>query len=312
MQPGFEAAVGDIGAAPLVSVVTPFFNAQRFLAEAIESVLAQTFSAWELVLVDDGSQDDSAGIAKEYVRRDPHRIRYLAHEGNRNRGKSVSRNLGIAHAKGSLLTFLDADDVFLPDKLSRQVVLLKRYPQAVMAYGTTQYWVTWDPRIRSRKGDRLGKLGVLPDRLYLPPDLLEAYLRDPGIVPCICGLLARTDVVRTKGAFDEQIQNLFEDQVLLVKLLLAGPVFVESGCGERYRQHAGSSSAQAIAAGEYHPTRGNPARLVFLEWLKAYIVQCNVNSPALQRALAGAFRPYQYPRLYRALHPFLQFLSRFK
>jgi glycosyltransferase involved in cell wall biosynthesis len=290
--------------APLISVITPFLNGKRFLEEAIQSVLAQTLSAFELLLIDDGSTDGSSVLARDYAARFPGQIRYFDHTGHTNRGKSVSRNLGIAHARGAHLTFLDADDVFLPRKLEGQAQLLARYPQAVMVYGTTEYWVTWDTQRKERvgNGDRCGRLGVTPERLYSPPELLVAYLRDPGIVPCICGLLARTTIVKATGAFDENIQELFEDQIFLVKMLMSGPVYVESGCGERYRQHADSSSARAVASGRYHPVRANPARLAYLEWLQCYLERHGVMSRNLQRALSAALRPYRYPKIHSALH----------
>jgi glycosyltransferase involved in cell wall biosynthesis len=298
--------------APLVSVITPFLDAERFLEEAIQSVLAQTLSSCELLLIDDGSTDGSSALARDYAARFPEKVRYFEHTGHANRGKSVSRNLGIAVARGSHLTFLDADDVFLPRKLEGQVRLLARYDAAVMVYGTTEYWFSWDPvrQSRSGKADRRGRIGVSAERLYAPPELLVAYLRDPGIVPCICGLLARTAIVRSTGAFDEHIQDLFEDQIFLVKMLLSGPVYVESGCGERYRQHADSSSARAVAAGRYHPLRANPARRAYLEWLQGYLEECGLMSETLWHALNGAFRPYRYPKTYRALHSFKELVSR--
>lgn len=288
---------------PLISVITPFLNAERFLEEAIQSVLAQTLSAFELLLIDDGSTDGSSAMARDYAARFPAQIRYLEHAGHTNRGKSVSRNLGIAAARSAQLSFLDADDVFLPRKLEHQARLLARHPQAVMVYGTTEYWVSWDPQYQAQTGsvDKRGRLGVTPERLYPPPELIVAYLRDPGIVPCICGLLARTAIVRSTGAFDEGMQDLFEDQIFLVKMLLAGPVWVESGCGERYRQHPGSSSALAVAAGRYHPLHANPARKAWLDWLQRYLQQQGLMSESLRRALAAALRPYRFPKSYRAL-----------
>src|SRR5262249_6096994 len=100
---------------PLVSVVTPFWNARSFIAEAIESVLAQEFQSWELLLVDDGATDGSTDIARDYAGRFPEKIRYLEHEGHANRGSSCARNLGIRDAKGAYIAFLDADDVWTPD-----------------------------------------------------------------------------------------------------------------------------------------------------------------------------------------------------
>src|SRR5262245_61406233 len=102
---------------PRVSIVTPFLNAQRFIAEAIERVLAQTYDEWELWLVDDGSTDTSSDIARDYARRHADRIRYVDHPGHEHRGISASRLLGLRHSRGEYLAQLDADDVYLPDKL---------------------------------------------------------------------------------------------------------------------------------------------------------------------------------------------------
>ena len=278
--------------APAVSVVMPFLDAAPFIEEAIESVLSQTLPGVELLLIDDGSKDRSSGIARKYAMSVPGQVRYFEHAGHANRGKSVSRNLGIASARGRYLAFLDADDVYLPHKLGHQSELLARYPDAVMVYGTTEYWRSWEPAKLLRRRDKRGRLGVRTERVYRSPDLLVAWLRAPGIVPCICGLLARTDVVRATGTFDEKIQDLYEDQVFLVKMLMAGAVYVESGCGERYRQHAGSSSALAVAAGRYHPWRRNPARLMYLQWMQQYLRERGCLAGDLQRAVDRALRPY--------------------
>jgi glycosyltransferase involved in cell wall biosynthesis len=298
---------------PLVSVITPFLNPGEFLEEAIHSVQAQTLSQWELLLIDDGSTDGSSTVARDYAARFPGQIRYLEHPGHRNEGKGVSRNLGIAHARGTYLTFLDADDVFMPQKLAHQTQLLERYSQAGMVYGATEYWVSWDHAKRtSRTDDWRGNLGVPSDRLYSPPALLTVWLRKPGIVPCLCAAVVRTDLARRVGAFDEQIQDLYEDQIFLVKILMATSVYVESGCWERYRQHAGSSSAQAAAAGRYHPVRANPARLAFLEWLERYLESQDAVAGGLARALHAAFLPYRYSTLYRLLYPLIALSARFK
>lgn len=87
---------------PLVSVITIFLNAGKFIQEAIESVFAQTYGKWELLLVDDGSTDGSTEIALGYAKQYPKRVRYLEHNGHRNRGMSASRNLGISDAGGGI------------------------------------------------------------------------------------------------------------------------------------------------------------------------------------------------------------------
>lgn len=288
---------------PFVSVIVPIYNAAKFLPEAIESVLSQTYDHWELILVDDGSTDGSTEIARGSARRYPNRIRCLAHEGGQNLGKSSTRNLGIQHAQGEYITFLDADDLFLPDKLARQVALLAAQPEAGMVYGRTEYWYRWPGAPPTRQKNFLSRLGVQPGHLYSPPELLTRFLIDSGIVPCICSLLARRSLLVRVGMFDERIQHLYEDQVLLAKLCLAAPVWVEDGCGERYRQHPESSSNLARQEGEYHPWLPDPARLRFLEWLHRYLQEQHVNDPKLHRALQRALQPYRHPTRYRLALP---------
>ncbi len=284
---------------PLVSVVTIFLDADRYLAEAIASVLGQTYDSWELLLVDDGSTDGSTALAREWAARAPDRVRYLEHPGHANRGKSSSRNLGIEQARGAYVTFLDADDVFLPDKLERQVAILERHREAAMVYGRTLYW--FDGAADGAR-NLMSKLGVEPDRLFHPPALLTLFLRDGGSVPCICSLVARRELVRALGGFEERIQHLYEDQVLLAKLCLAAPVYVESGCRERYRQHGQSSSALAIRTGAYDPLAPNPARAAFLSWLTEHLAAHPVADAALARALRRAWWPLHHPTLHSYLH----------
>src|SRR5437763_12027213 len=113
------------------------------MRESLDSVLAQTYADWELLLVDDGSTDESSAIALEYVRRLPDRVRYLEHPGRENRGISASRNLGVRHARGEFVAELDADDVWLPEKLERLVPVLESHPQIGMVYGNTLFWHSW-------------------------------------------------------------------------------------------------------------------------------------------------------------------------
>lgn len=107
----------------MVSIVTPCYNASLFIAQTIQSVLSQTYSDWELLIVDDCSKDNSADIIQKYVEKD-NRIKYLKTE--KTSGSPVSpRNIGIEKAKGRYIAFLDSDDVWLPDKLEQQLKLFE-------------------------------------------------------------------------------------------------------------------------------------------------------------------------------------------
>ena len=153
-----------------VSIITPFLNAERFLAESVDSVLAQTRDDWELLLVDDGSTDRSRAIAISYATEHPDRIRVLAHPGEEHRGASAARNLGAAHAQGEYLAYLDADDVYLPDKLARQVPLLDSHPDVGIVYAATEYWYGWTGRMEDVGRNRVWRTyGVEPNVVVQPP-----------------------------------------------------------------------------------------------------------------------------------------------
>ena len=111
---------------PQVSVVMPVYNGEKYLAEAIDSILNQTFTDFEFIIVDDGSTDGSAGIIRTYQERDERlRLVQLDH----NMGRADARNAGIAVAQGELITSMDADDISLPERLEKQVAFLGSNPR---------------------------------------------------------------------------------------------------------------------------------------------------------------------------------------
>lgn len=122
---------------PTVSVVMPVYNGERYLAEAIASVLGQTFANVEFIIVDDGSTDNSVAIMQEYAGRDK-RIRCIPL--GQNQGAAAARNKGIAAARGRYLAMLDSDDICLPHRLSKQVDYLETNPR-IDVVGCTM-WVT--------------------------------------------------------------------------------------------------------------------------------------------------------------------------
>ncbi len=108
---------------PLVSIITPLYNSERYLRETCASVLAQTFTDWEWIIVDDGSGDGSLAMAREMAAGDP-RILVLANE--RNQGAAKARNRAIEAASGRYMAFLDSDDLWMPEKLERQLAFMER------------------------------------------------------------------------------------------------------------------------------------------------------------------------------------------
>ena len=105
----------------LVSCIIIFFNAEKFFEEAIESVFAQTYDNWKLLLVDDGSTDSSTVIAHHYAEKYPQKVSYLEHDNHQNLGMSATHNRGIQNARGKYFTFLDSDDL---KKLAKKSVAI--------------------------------------------------------------------------------------------------------------------------------------------------------------------------------------------
>jgi GT2 family glycosyltransferase len=201
---------------------------------------------------------------------------------------SASRNLGVHAGHGSLVGFLDADDVWLPEKLSEQVAILERHPRASMVYGRTLMWRGW------RSGAEPGRdffydLGVEPDRLYDPPRLLPLLVRNRFQTPTTCNALVRREVYDDLGGFEEDFAALYEDQVFFAKLHLQHPTFVAGACWARYRQHAGNSERRFSYARYYRRRRP------FLEWLATYLAAAAADDE-LAAIVADELRRARRPR----------------
>ena len=188
---------------PRVSVISIFYNAETYFEEAIESVLAQEFSDFELLLVDDGSTDRSTEIAQAYVRRQPDRIRYLEHEDHANRGMSATRNLGLKHARGEFVAFIDADDRWRPAKLREQVDLLDRMPDVDALGGSVNYWGSHNGGV-----DRIVPTGHVRNRPLSPPEaFLCVYPLGRAAAPCPSDLIVRRSAALEVGGFEKFIRR---------------------------------------------------------------------------------------------------------
>ncbi|QEH36387.1 Putative glycosyltransferase EpsE [Aquisphaera giovannonii] len=299
-------------AAPLVSVVTIFLDAGAFLEEAIRSVFGQTYTHWELLLVDDGSTDRSSAIARDYAGREPGKVRYLEHPGHVNRGMSASRNLGIRCARGGLIALLDADDVWLPRKLEEQVAILASRPEVGMVIGRSRYWFGWTGRAEDAGRDAAPEYDVAAGSIVDPPGLLRInYPLGGGTAPCPSDILFRADLVARHGAFEEAFVGdlqLYEDQAFLAKVYLKEKVYVSGETWDLYRQHRGSCVSQVKRAGRYHAVRAR-----YLRWLAEYLEREGCRDPDVLRAMKRALRPYDHPYLdaiRRAGRPFYKALRR--
>ena len=291
---------------PLVSCIIIFWNAgENFFKEAIESIFVQTYDNWELLLVDDGSTDESTNIALQYARNYPCKVEYLEHKAHQNLGMSATRNLGIRHAKGKYIAFLDADDIWLPHKLEEQVSILESYPEAGMLYGRTLYWFTWtenNPTIwkldpKNTEDDFLTITSVKFDTVIQPPEQLLLFLKNKEIYPCTCSLLIRRCIFEDIGGFDEDFRNAHEDMVFHSKIFLKSPVYVSSKCWDKYRMHSDSYWRRADREGKGDEIR-RIGHIKYLNWLESYLVKKRIKNPEIWQALRKTLFPYRYPVTY--------------
>lgn len=285
---------------PLVSCIIIFLNGEAYIREAIESVLAQNYPAWELVLVDDGTTDGATAIARGFAAAHPGRIIYTEHERHENRGMSASRNAGIQLARGKYVAFLDADDVWLPDRLGLHVDVMEGHPDVAMSVAPTLLWSSWnkDNLPKSRpwlSADMETEVG-LPELVPLPPPTAARhYLGNHGAgMPGICSLLIRRERLLEVGGFESSFRGLYEDQVMLFKIYLNFPIIAINDIQDYYRQHEGSACGQA---GRISGDRR--MRPIFLEWLQNYLIDRGVKDPEVWRALRGEMLRYDNPAAYR-------------
>jgi hypothetical protein len=261
-------------APPRVAVVMPFLNAERFIDESIQSVLAQNLGDWELLLVDDGSTDRSAAIAGTYAARFPQRIRILRHPGHANRGIAASRNLGVSQTLAPYVAFLDADDVYEPARLEQHLQELDRDPGVAAVISAECYWYSWagDGAGAQAQPDRIIASVVQPGRRYEPPALIAASLLTRGAhMPATCGVTVRSQVYRALGGIPEEFRGHYEDQVFFCKLLLEYPAWVSGRVLARYRQHPGSITGGNSSLCSGPGSAAMAARERFLHWLEQYL-----------------------------------------
>jgi glycosyltransferase involved in cell wall biosynthesis len=266
--------------APAVSVVMIFLDAEQFIREAIDSVLGQSFGAWELLLVDDGSRDGSVAIAREYAQAHSARIRYLEHPNHENRGMSASRNLGIRAGHGLYVAFLDADDVWLPRKLENQVAMLDARPGVSMVYGPGHYWYAWTGNPGDAARDFEQDLQVAGGTVAEPPSLVPLYLRAPAATPSPSAILARRGALERVGGFEEEFRGMYEDQALYIKLAVREPILVSAEGWYRYRQHENACCTVAFRTGAHLEARAR-----FLTWVSRYVGVRGLEAPGVERAL---------------------------
>ena len=212
-----------------VSVVIPVYNRERYVRTTIESVLQQSYRHIELIVVDDGSNDGSRAAIESFG----DRLRLLEHPGRANKGQSAALNLGLAHATGRYIAFLDSDDVWMPDKLAVQVRYLEQHADVGLVYGNG---IAIDENghklydiYRSGHHERSDPCRVLLDCYFLLPN----------------NALLRRELMERAGGFDESLRAAQDHDMAIRVAELTRLAYIDQPvfC---YRRHPDSISSRKV------------------------------------------------------------------
>ncbi len=206
----------------LVSIIIPCYNGEKFLQETLESIASQTYSTIEIIAIDDGSTDNTNIILRKFSG-----IKLLTHPGYKNLGQAASINLGIKNSLGELIAFCDADDIWHPEKLAKQVEVLRMQEDIGLVY-TNGVAVNKD-------GDTLYSL--------LPPDFQERNLPEDMLLTCyitMSSVLVRKALLYQVGLFNKNLQA--QDHDMWLKLIEITKFHYLPEKLMSYRRHASQNS----------------------------------------------------------------------
>lgn len=243
-----------------VSVIIPCFNQGRFLFDAISSLQAQTYPDWEAVIVNDGSEDETAEIASALCHKD-RRVRYIAQV---NEGLSSARNAGIRASNGDFIQFLDADDQLEIGKLEQHIKTLQKHPEIDIVYGNAKYFIDDVFGIFDR-----GPYGDGPDHDWISecwydPRPILSKLIERNLFPVCCPMIRRS-LQKQAGLFNEELDAL-EDWEYWLRCASVGARFqyIDAvGTDVLIRKHSASMTQDS----ERIKHSGFLMRMVCHEWL---------------------------------------------
>lgn len=214
---------------PRVSVIIPVYNGERYFARTIESVLAQTYSAKEIVIVDDGSRDTSQEVIARYLH---HSNVHLVTQ--KNAGVAAARNTGISAAAGEYIALVDQDDLWLPDKLARQVEYLDAHPEIALVHSNIHFI------------DEAGERIPDPEWAWVAPtfgQVLPELVKQNRI--CTCTVLLRKSVLEQVGSFRQELAPA-DDWDLWLRIAARHPIGFVDAVTASYRLHQENESRNLL------------------------------------------------------------------
>lgn len=249
---------------PQISVVIPTKNRANYILEALDSVFAQTFTDYEVIVVDDGSTDETASVLKPLI--EVRKIRYVLQSAA---GVSAARNHGMRLAEAPFIAFLDSDDLFLPTKLEKQIALFRQHPE----YGFVHCSF-------SKFDDSGRELGVR-DTSHFSGMIYPAMLHEWSVLMAMPCMLMRADAVRAVGGFDEEMRWA-EDLDLWRRIARRFPIGVVS---------------EPLVKVRVHPTSTTFARGAGIHSFERYMEKAFAEDPALPGLFKRKARAKMYAKL---------------
>ncbi|WP_029653303.1 glycosyltransferase family 2 protein [Marinobacter daepoensis] len=216
---------------PLVSVIVPSYNRAKYIEQAIESACLQSYKPIEIIVVDDGSTDDSLTLLRRFEASG--RIRLFTHPDHENKGQSRSLNLGILHCVGDYVSILDSDDYFAPRKIEQQIAFLEKFKNVGMVYGQGHAVDAEGRFLFKVPGDSHTETSD-PNNL-----LLDCYMALPG------GSLIRRSVFTRVGMFEESFRA-GQDHDMALRIMEEFKVAFLPEVAFFYRKHGESISANGL------------------------------------------------------------------
>jgi glycosyltransferase involved in cell wall biosynthesis len=255
---------------PLVSVIIPAYNCAPFIHDTLKSVYHQTYENWEIILIDDGSTDDTADALAPHMEK----IRYHFQE---NRGTAAARNSGLREARGELIAFLDNDDLWLPRKLEMQVRALNAWPQCGLVFTDGMRFDESGARADSLLSKDLDKW--IHDHITSDPNVAVGWLSREFFfrnhISTASSVMVPKEVVQSVGGFDERIA-IADDYDLWLRIAQRYPVLLHRSCLYMWRWRASSQSG---------PTSHREHR-----WTEASIPVLEKHGPSVPLEIRAAVR----------------------
>lgn len=252
----------------LISIITTLYNGSKLFSETADSVLGQDFKNWEWILFDDGSTDGTQNIASELAEKYSDKIFYFEHKDNRNFGTAYTRNRAIEKSRGEIISFIDQDDIWFNNRLSRHYNIFESLKDCSMIWSPALYWY----KERTFK-QPVGKDGKgLNSGIYEPPELVENFLKDLRCTPLPSASMVRRKHFDEVNGFEESVKGS-EDIVLWLKLASCFRICYDDEIIVKYRKHFDSTLRQAAKSGIM-----NQWNLEFYRWVIEFLKAGSYNN----------------------------------